>query len=353
MTTVPQSSGEALIRFHPIARFSSKHRRAPRACLRCRSRKVRCDVTHKPECCTNCRLDKVECRVESRKRRCQAGGGQVIHHHAGDGMNEGQTDPDLTGEEDEEFVSQRTPDNLGHDPSGGQSSGQTPTAVVEQPTHSLSTEANYLQSTTTQPDNVLLSVLEAPEPSTQAQLPSQREYQSEPTEHHDPLSSFIPFSTDDRKWTSTLPDFIEPFPVENPDDLEVLRRKSIFVLPPRALQRAIMDRFSYYVHPLLPILDLPAFSSAIGDGQPEQRVSLLLYHAVMFAGVGAMESDTALRLGYMSKMNMRKMFYEKAKVSIFETPSGKMDCMKMKTKHWNNTLAKEKPKAHCENLDTL
>lgn len=44
-------------------------RRATRACLSCRGRKVRCDVTSEGTPCTNCRLDKVTCRLTASSRR--------------------------------------------------------------------------------------------------------------------------------------------------------------------------------------------------------------------------------------------------------------------------------------------
>ncbi|CAK7226178.1 hypothetical protein SEUCBS140593_006153 [Sporothrix eucalyptigena] len=49
-----------------------KRRRASRACLACRARKVRCDVVLCGKPCTNCRLDFSECVVQlRRKNRCR------------------------------------------------------------------------------------------------------------------------------------------------------------------------------------------------------------------------------------------------------------------------------------------
>ncbi|KAI1046607.1 hypothetical protein LB505_010686 [Fusarium chuoi] len=47
-------------------RFAKKpvsRKRATKACLKCRKRKVRCDVTRTSTPCTNCRLDGCECVV--------------------------------------------------------------------------------------------------------------------------------------------------------------------------------------------------------------------------------------------------------------------------------------------------
>lgn len=55
---------------------ANNKRRASRACLSCRNRKVRCDVTKSDVPCTNCRLDRVECVVteSNRGRRPNAAG---------------------------------------------------------------------------------------------------------------------------------------------------------------------------------------------------------------------------------------------------------------------------------------
>ncbi|KAH7120193.1 hypothetical protein B0J13DRAFT_612882 [Dactylonectria estremocensis] len=46
----------------------SKRRRSARACLACRKRKVRCDVTQ-DDSCTNCQLDGITCEIAPRQRR--------------------------------------------------------------------------------------------------------------------------------------------------------------------------------------------------------------------------------------------------------------------------------------------
>lgn len=50
------------------AESSHKRRRASRACLACRARKVRCDVVFCGKSCTNCRLDFSECVVQLRRK---------------------------------------------------------------------------------------------------------------------------------------------------------------------------------------------------------------------------------------------------------------------------------------------
>lgn len=47
---------------------TKRGRRARRACLSCRARKVRCDVMRVSPC-TNCKLDQLECKVKLRQRK--------------------------------------------------------------------------------------------------------------------------------------------------------------------------------------------------------------------------------------------------------------------------------------------
>lgn len=56
---------------HPEQGAKSKtaRKRAKRACLSCRTRKVRCDVSHGGTPCMNCYLDGEECVVLQRASR--------------------------------------------------------------------------------------------------------------------------------------------------------------------------------------------------------------------------------------------------------------------------------------------
>lgn len=53
-----------------FAKKSVSRKRAAKACLKCRRRKVRCDVTRTEAPCTNCRLDGVGCVVAGKKYVC-------------------------------------------------------------------------------------------------------------------------------------------------------------------------------------------------------------------------------------------------------------------------------------------
>ncbi|KAF5596705.1 cutinase transcription factor 1 beta [Fusarium pseudocircinatum] len=50
-------------------KFGSSRKRASKACMNCRVRKVRCDVVRNPGRCTNCALDDTECTVIARRAK--------------------------------------------------------------------------------------------------------------------------------------------------------------------------------------------------------------------------------------------------------------------------------------------
>ncbi|KIW90287.1 uncharacterized protein Z519_08931 [Cladophialophora bantiana CBS 173.52] len=300
------------------------HRRATQACLRCRSRKVRCDVTHKAGYCTNCLLDGAECRV----MKCRRRGHKTTEHYAlqisdnsdanrnantrktviaGEGAFMVEQPPDTPGE------TRRSPDEWEDRDSN------RPDASLRDLRQSKATRGELVPRTS-ESHGFILSLSEQPE----LPLPNDIAPQDESSlDRNDGLlsapSTPPPLPQSD---SGALPDFIEAFPLRGPGDLEFLRQRAVFALPPQQLQRVIMDRFTEFVHPLLPILDLPTFRSVIFGEKPGQRVSLLLFHAVMFAGVGAVESDIVLRQAYMSKTTARQTFYEKAK-TLFELETEK------------------------------
>ena len=57
---------------------SESRKRSMRACLSCRSRKVRCDVSSRGQPCTNCDLDGKNCLVVGRASRLYFGSEKII-----------------------------------------------------------------------------------------------------------------------------------------------------------------------------------------------------------------------------------------------------------------------------------
>ena len=128
-------------------------------------------------------------------------------------------------------------------------------------------------------------------------------YRDEPDEV-DPLSLLPP-------WVKPLPDKI------GPDEITYLQRKGALSIPDSQLQNALLQAYVEYVHPYMPLLELFDFLGVInaGDGQDGQ-ISLLLYHAVLFAGSAFVKRKVLAEHGYPNRKAARKIFFQRARVSL-------------------------------------
>lgn len=121
---------------------------------------------------------------------------------------------------------------------------------------------------------------------------------------------------EDRRLTPSLPSYIKPLSSDlDFEDLMYLQKCGCFSFPPQELVLVILRRYAQFVHPLVPVLDLDEFIGIV-QGTISKRVSLLLYHAVMCAGLAAVDTDTILQFNYASKAAARRKMYTKAKASL-------------------------------------
>lgn len=133
------------------------------------------------------------------------------------------------------------------------------------------------------------------------------------------LSSFIKAALPIASQDVILPAFIKPLAeIVSPEDLQYLSSKRCFSFLPLAFQKIILHRFVEFVHPLLPIFDVDELVTII-SGESQNQMSLLLYHAVMGAGLAAVETEVIQRYGFISKAAARNDSYCKAKVRPMST----------------------------------
>lgn len=113
-----------------------------------------------------------------------------------------------------------------------------------------------------------------------------------------------------------LPHFIKPLPPELGDkDWRYLKDCGCFSFPSPGLEKVALRKYAKYVDPLVPVLGLDEFVGSIQCGGAK-KVSLLLYHAVLCAGLAAVDLATIREYGYPSKSAARRTFYSRAKVSF-------------------------------------
>lgn len=113
-----------------------------------------------------------------------------------------------------------------------------------------------------------------------------------------------------------LPNFIQQLPKDlTVEESQYLAAKQCFTFPPAPFQREVLLKFLEFGYPFLPIVN-PDQISAVALGHPRRPIPLLLYHALMGAGLAAVDLHTLNKYGYASKCEARLAFYCKAKVCV-------------------------------------
>lgn len=261
-----------------------KHRRARRACLSCRTRKVRCDIVeHDP--CSNCRWDKVQCVVpRSRRNRKFI---QPFHPPEIHGQNSRAIYFEPGSIIPEEALPPQ-PSSVG--------------AANEESQISLNQEG--LPLPVWPPDGGLQSLFQNDSPNHQ---PAQ-------TLDNAPL----PFDMDTDTATK-LPPYINVarFVVDS-TRTTILKIQGAFELPPIAVQHALILAYLEFAYPRMPLLDMDDFYRSLSqlDGSGGQ-ISLLLLQCVLFAGCAHVSPRALREGGYNDKKRLRQDLYHRAEVSSY------------------------------------
>lgn len=113
-----------------------------------------------------------------------------------------------------------------------------------------------------------------------------------------------------------LPYFIKPLPARiGPDELAYLEKKGALTVPGGTLRNELLRSYIEFVHPYMPLVDLYEFVMIIESGNGALgRISLILYHAVMFAGAAFVDMQHLFNAGYTSRKQARKDFFLKTRV---------------------------------------
>ncbi|KAG6117480.1 Cutinase transcription factor 1 beta [Claviceps humidiphila] len=272
-------------------------RRAARACVSCRARKVRCDVVEGAPC-GNCRWDNVECIVqESRRRRKNL----VIPSIAAAG---GATD----------VTTSTAPHASTPVPVPAPTPTPTPTSMATPPLSISSADAARRTSNVSafSPNDVPHALYQrCAEFRNGKTLLAQQSSSLENGRTAQFLSSLeIPDAA------SQLPAFVRPLPAKiAPEDVQYLVIKGALTLPDIPLQNALLQCYIEYVYPYMPLIDLHNFLSVVDrrDGVNGQT-SLLLYQSIMFSAVAFVDMKHLREAGYSSRKAARKAFFQKTRL---------------------------------------
>lgn len=295
-------------------------RRAARACVSCRNRKVRCDVVETFPC-GNCRWDKIECVVQEGRRRRRgifnareaAGvlqGAQTAHNHGHD------------HEHDHDHGSINSSNGAINGFSFTNGFGVTPPQVSAAGSFDGLPDSGL--PLTTAAGRMGVNLANAANGSNPLLLPKG------PAAHRASVDSVAPalnlaafpllplnglLGDPQQQVAALLPGFIHPLPGRMaPEDVVYLHSKGVFTFPDETLQRALLHAYVEFVHPYMPLLELHSFLQTINsrDGS-NGTVSLLLYHAIMFAGASFVPAKYLKAVGFSRRREARKTFFMKAR----------------------------------------
>ncbi|KAJ0423365.1 fungal-specific transcription factor domain-containing protein [Aspergillus carlsbadensis] len=228
--------------------------RAPKACLCCRARKVRCDAVLRQGPCTNCALDRRPCEVKGRPSKYQTAKSRSIS----------------------------TQDNSTSPP-------ERSSRVQLQP----DTEANP----------------KAPSPKS---LVPARAYRAgltdvglEPTMEAHVIYTYFPFLKADPSLMLK-------------QDVQFLEMQGCFRVPDRPAVDQFVREYFLHVHPTLPLLDESAFWDMYYGRTCSQAdnptLSLFVFQAMLFVSCGFLTAETVQRLGFSSTRSARAVYYRRAKL---------------------------------------
>lgn len=121
----------------------------------------------------------------------------------------------------------------------------------------------------------------------------------------------------DQQVTRTDQEFFRISPILVPaETVEFLRSKGALTVPPLEFRNKLLEAYAKWIHPQLPVLDLPNFLREVILAPDSGFSSPLLYQPVMFAGSAFVELQHLHAAGYSSRLEARKSLFDKARVCV-------------------------------------
>ncbi|KXH28395.1 fungal specific transcription factor domain-containing protein [Colletotrichum simmondsii] len=300
-------------------------KRAPKACLSCRARKVRCDVSQRGRPCMNCYLDSENCVVTGRASRFRRA-------QQRDGVdNADGAYPQYDAEAGEQL--------LVVDPI-------TATSDDSRPVPSNESDAQPQACNHSHGDDVTIpTVTDRPKSPVVNDSHAQNE-QPKPSRHH-ARPSVASTSTYEAFPSNSLPLNNQPFTTpytagqQNtmgidvtysfypflalgnlhgipPQDVNYLELQGCLRVPTRAILDEFVQQYFLHVHPLLPMIHEGDFWDLYCVNPtsyvPGEKLSLLVFQAMLFACCNFVSRQTIKTLGFPTVRACRAAFYRRAKL---------------------------------------
>ena len=118
--------------------------------------------------------------------------------------------------------------------------------------------------------------------------------------------------------SDSLPPYLKPPPGDmSADTMHFIRERGAFTVPETTLRNQLLQCYVDYVYPFMPSIDLRSFLRiVIGEDKGAEKVSLLLFHAIMFTGTAFVDMGLLERAGYKTRIEARTAFYNKVRVCV-------------------------------------
>lgn len=113
----------------------------------------------------------------------------------------------------------------------------------------------------------------------------------------------------------SLPLYIKPLHSRlTADDILYLEKKGALAVPAEPLRDELLRCYAEFVHPYMPLLDLHEVVGIIDRNDGTQSISLLLFQAMMFAGIATVDMRYLKQAGYETRRDARREFFQKTRL---------------------------------------
>ncbi|KAI0015600.1 hypothetical protein F4780DRAFT_773426 [Xylariomycetidae sp. FL0641] len=273
---------------------SKIRKRAPKACLSCRARKVRCDVSLRGRPCLNCYLDSEPCVVTGRASRFRR-----VHCQGQDDAEASFPPYPVNGS-----GSATQSEELQASENGNDSSHEQRVLDASRQSDDVS---NASQEPGSYPPSEDVEVLSMPLPS----VPSQ---QQPSIRSQTPVSLF---NTNDITYSYYPFLIISNLHSMMPQDVNYLETQSCLRVPTRTILDEFVHQYFLHVHPLLPLINEGDFWDMYCHASTrvcEEKFSLLVFQSILFSSCNFVSKSSIKALGFPSIRAARATFYRRAKL---------------------------------------
>ncbi|KAJ3543461.1 hypothetical protein NM208_g1111 [Fusarium decemcellulare] len=282
--------------------------RANRACIGCRRRKVRCDVTRKGAPCTNCELDTKTCIVKNRATKRPLTATQRMQH-----TFDSSSAPPITNQcEPQSFECGTAIEHLGRldeDVVQAPASTDGNEKAAESSETALSPAAGKSVDQEIPPAPCFQDIQGfSPEVPTIASAVSLDEDNCNHGINSHPM--MLSYTTHSFLAMSNLSSL-------STQDLSFLEAKGALHVPTRLILDEFVRHYFLHVHPMLPVIDEGAFWAAYRQDEnaiSAKKLPLLLFQAMIFASCSYVPRAVTKSLGYDGIRPARSAFYQKTKL---------------------------------------